>query len=140
MRPATCTAPSTPHRRGVPRVLAAVVGVLAVALGALALVASPASAASAGRINALLNATSRFDRLIASPTSAERQFVASHYHRVRGYTPYYDQALGWTPPSRFYKDLYALYRGRSRDEALIDQHPDWVLRDASGNQIGRAHV
>jgi Hypothetical glycosyl hydrolase family 15 len=53
---------------------------------------------------------------------------------MRGYTPYFDQALGWAPPTQFYRDLYAIYNNPAGSQ-LISEHPDWVLRDASGNKL-----
>jgi hypothetical protein len=56
------------------------------------------------------------------------------YYRVRGYPPFFNQALSWEAPADFYKDLYALY-WRSDDAATVAAHPDWVLRDASGHPL-----
>jgi hypothetical protein len=58
------------------------------------------------------------------------------YAQMRGYAPYFDGNVfgAWTPPpTSFYKDLYAIYN--PEESQLIQQHPDWVLRDAEGDPL-----
>ena len=94
-----------------------------------------ASASSVGQFDFLRNATSSFDSTLAGSTTAQRQWMGQTYSRMRGYPPYFDQALSWAPPSDFYRDLYALYRDASVDQSVIQQHPDWVLRDSQGRAL-----
>ena len=103
------------------------------ALGALA--GSASAQDDAGEINVQLNASSEFDSTLTSATPEEQAFMNEHYSRMRGYAPFFDRALGWAPPAHFYQDLYALYRNDPRDEKLMQEHPDWVLRDAHGNAL-----
>lgn len=97
--------------------------------------AAPAAAQSPGNVNFELAADSSFDSILTSATSAQRSWMNVHYTRMRGYAPFFTQALSWAPPASFYKDLYALYRGDAGDQLLMNQHPNWVLRDAQGNRL-----
>lgn len=88
------------------------------------------------------NATSAFDsNVVAAQTDpALQDFWREHYWRMRGYAPFFDShtfkgSPAWTPPpTHFYRDLYAIYNNPN-GEQTISQHPDWVLRDASGNRL-----
>jgi Hypothetical glycosyl hydrolase family 15 len=108
------------------------------AIVALLCAAAP-SAASDGKLNFERNATSAFDSVITGATATVRGWMASHYYRMRGYPPFFDQALSWAPPSDFYFDLYAIYSADRTDgmpdRDLLAAHPDWVLRDASQNRL-----
>ena len=61
--------------------------------------------------------------------------MASHYWRMRGHTPFFDEALGWAPPSDTYEDLYALYPDQDADREFVREHPDAVLRDSAGRML-----
>ena len=100
-------------------------------------VVSPAmaSALSIGQFNFIRNATSSFDSTLTGSSTAQRQWMSQTYSRMRGYPPFFDQALSWAPPSDFYRDLYALYRDASLDQSVMQQHPDWVLRDSQGRAL-----
>ena len=94
-----------------------------------------ASAADAGKVNFDLNSTSKFDSLLTSSTPEQQAWMHDTYSRVRGYAPFFNQALSWHAPADFYQDLYALYRDGRDDQALIAAHPDWVLRNANGQKL-----
>ena len=94
-----------------------------------------AAPVQAAEVEFVRNATSEFDGYIASPTSRQQAWIQSHYRQMRGYPPFFDQALDWAPPTDFYQDLYALYPKLPADKKLIDEHPDWILRDASGKPL-----
>ncbi len=88
-----------------------------------------------GRFKFILNVTRDFDTLVLGATPTQRQWMSQTYSRMRGYSPFFDQALSWAPPSDFYRDLYALYRDASLDQSVMRQHPDWVLRDSQGQAL-----
>lgn len=94
-----------------------------------------ASSSSIGQFNFIRNATSSFDSTLTGSTTTQRQWMRQTYTRMRGYPSFYDQALPWAPPSDFYQDLYALYRDNPTHQAAMQQHPDWVLRDAQGHPL-----
>jgi len=92
-------------------------------------------ASAATKVSFLRNATSAFDHYTSGATAEERAWINDHYWRMRGYPPYFDQALGWAPPTMFARNLYAIYRDGVPDQQLMAEHPDWVLRDAQGQAL-----
>lgn len=100
---------------------------------AIGVQAGAATPAEPGKVNFLLNAKSAFDPYVSSGDSATQEFVQEKYWRARAYPPFFDRALDWSPPTSFYKDLYAIYEGE--EEGLIDDNPAWVLRDAGGKPL-----
>jgi hypothetical protein len=106
-----------------------------VATGMLVATAGPAAAADEGEVNFELSAGSWFDSYITSATSSQKTWMNEHYSRMRGFAPFFTQALSWAPEATFYQDIYALYRNDPPDEQVMQQHPDWVLRDAQGRKL-----
>jgi len=105
-----------------------VVGVIVSALVARA----PARAAdAAGTLHWAAVANSSFDQYTSSPTQAQKDWMNAHYSRMLTYSPYFDSRVSWFPNAWVYKDLYAIYAGSS----LASAHPDWILKDASGNKL-----
>ena len=84
-----------------------------------------------GTVRFVRIANSAFDRYTKSPTSSEQQWMRAKYWRMLAYSPYFDSRLTWFPAAWVYKDLYAIYVG----SALAAEHPEWILRDASGNPL-----
>jgi len=119
------------RRRGVIVALA----LAAAAVAELTTVAGSAPSERPGRIQIVRNAAHGFDSFLRHSSPAQRSFMRSHYWRVRGYTPSFDGALGWAPPSHVYVDLYALYPSRKRDRRIMRRHPNWVLRNAAGRRL-----
>jgi hypothetical protein len=104
------------------------------AIAGAALLAASSASASSGEVNFVRNAKSSFDPILTGSSDAERAWMRDHYWRMRGYAPFFNQALGWAPPSHFYQDLYAIYND-GEGEQTVAQHPDWVLRDAQGRRL-----
>ncbi|HYU61735.1 MAG TPA: putative glycoside hydrolase [Solirubrobacterales bacterium] len=94
-----------------------------------------ASGDAAGQVRFLRDAESDFDPYLLDSTPEQRSFMRDHYWRLRGYPPTSDAALDWAPPIHFYADLYALYPGDPADRRLIEEHPQWILRDAQGRRL-----
>ncbi|HEY0278591.1 MAG TPA: putative glycoside hydrolase [Solirubrobacterales bacterium] len=92
---------------------------------------APLHAATPGQVNLVRNATSEFDSFTSGATPAQRIWMDSHYSSMRGYAPYFNQALGWAPPTDFYSDLYAIYREGSG----TPNHDNWILKDSSGHDL-----
>jgi putative glycosyl hydrolase-like family 15 (GHL15) protein len=111
--------------------------VAAVACLLAAPAAAPALASEAGQVQFLRNATSEFDPYLTGSTSEQKQWMRDHYHRMRGYAPFFDNhAIDWAPPAFVYRDLYAIYNSPGEDGLdLMQQHPNWVLRDPQGQPL-----
>jgi hypothetical protein len=90
-----------------------------------------------GKVNFVRNATSSFDSYLTGSSSTQRQWIANTYWRIRGYDPFFANvgAVNWTGPSHYYEDLYAIYRDFPEHQAMMNQHPDWVLRDGAGRPL-----
>jgi len=85
----------------------------------------------AGQILFFVDAKSDFDAWTKNPSDAQKQFMSEHYYRMQTYSPYFDDRLGWYRNAWAYKDAMAIKPGWS----VYGDHPDWVLRDSSGNQL-----
>jgi hypothetical protein len=101
-------------------------------LACVLMLPAPAHATPQGKVNLVRNATSEFDSYTARATSTQRVWMDSHYTSMRGYAPFFNQALSWSPPADFYRDLYAIYPSET---SLIASHPNWILTDTSGRQL-----
>jgi hypothetical protein len=104
---------------------------LLLALGAGRLLAADPTVVSPGNVRFTKFADSSFDVYTGNPTQAQKDWMKAHYWRLVAYTPYFDSRLSWFPNAWFYKDLYALYVNQS----LATQHPEWILKDMSGNNL-----
>ena len=93
--------------------------------------ASAQTSGAEGRINFTKAAESDFDSYTLAPSTARTQWMRDHYWRMRAYSPYFDSRTTWYPNAWAYRDAYAIYRG----SPLATQHPDWVLKDPSGNRL-----
>ena len=108
---------------------------LAVALPLLAcrarLAAAPPPPAAAGAVRFFRVANSAFDVYTRDPSLAARRWMRRTYASMLTYSPYFDSRLRWFGNAWAYKDLYAIYPG----SPLAREHPEWILRDASGNPL-----
>ena len=57
--------------------------------------------------------------------------MRDHYDRALVYSPSFDTRTSWFPRGWVYYDSYAIYRGGS----TATEHPEWILRDSSGNRL-----
>lgn len=76
-------------------------------------------------------ANSAFDQYSSRPSSNDRAWMREHYARMQTYSPYFDKRLSWYPNAWVYKDSYAI----KPNWPVYRQHPEWVLKDAAGNQL-----
>ena len=75
--------------------------------------------------------SSSTDPYTNNPTVAQQQWMRDHWTRALVYSSYWDNKTGWFPGGWSYLDAYAIYR----TSALATQHPDWILKDAAGNNL-----
>jgi hypothetical protein len=74
---------------------------------------------------------SRSDEFLADPSPDGEAWLRAHYWRMAVFSPYFDPRLPWFPDAWTFKDFYAIYPG----SALATEHPDWIVRDATGRQL-----
>ena len=72
-----------------------------------------------------------FDEVIDAPTTSAKAWMRSRYHRMVGFSPYFDARLAWYGRAWAYQDLYAIYPGST----VAREHPDWILRDRAGRRL-----
>jgi hypothetical protein len=84
---------------------------------------------SAGTIRYMKGAGSDFDRYNGDPTWSS--WINSKFWRMRTYTPYFDAKTSGYSRAWVYRNLYGLSTGSD----VARDHPEWILRDASGNKL-----
>jgi putative glycosyl hydrolase-like family 15 (GHL15) protein len=93
--------------------------------------APPSTAGGAGRISVMLATSSSTDPYTNNPSPDEQQWMRDHWTRALVYSTYWDSRTQWFPSGWGYLNAYALYRAST----IATQHPEWVLKDASGNNL-----
>jgi hypothetical protein len=88
----------------------------------------PPPPGAAGAVRFVKFADSSFD---AEDIQSNAAFMWEHFTRMVGFTSFFDSRTVWAPPAWVYQDAYAIYVGSS----LEKEHPEWILRDASGNPL-----
>jgi Hypothetical glycosyl hydrolase family 15 len=87
--------------------------------------------ADAGTVRLTRAAESDFDTYTRAPSTVQQAFMRSKFWRMRTYAPYFDSRLSWYGDAWAYQDAYAIYP----DSPVVTAHPDWILRDGSGNKL-----
>ena len=87
--------------------------------------------APAGKVRFYNVADADFDVYSDNPSSTAQQWMRSHYARMQVYAPYFDTRLAWYPNAWAYIDSF----GAKPGSWVAIQHPEWILRDASGNLL-----
>jgi hypothetical protein len=93
--------------------------------------ASPASAANEGSVQTVRAANASFNEFTNAPSPASETWMQNHFWRMVVYSPYFDSRTGWYPNAWTYRDAYAIYE----NSALASEHPEWILKDASGKDL-----
>jgi hypothetical protein len=89
------------------------------------------SSDTTGHILYMESTGSGTDQYTNSPTAATQQWMRDHWDRALVYSTYWDTRLSWFPNAWVYKDSYAIYPTSD----VVTQHPDWILKDSSGNKL-----
>ncbi len=92
---------------------------------------SAGSTIPAGRILMAEYTAPSTDAYTNSPTTADKQWMNTHWYRAIVYGGYWDSRYSWYNKTWTYVDAYALYNPSTQ----ATQHPDWILKDASGNKL-----
>ena len=72
-----------------------------------------------------------WDKYTKSPSPNTQEWFRSKIWRMEVYTTYWDSRLSWYPNAWVYINLYAIYVGSD----LAKKHPEWILKDSSGNPL-----
>lgn len=86
---------------------------------------------SEGVVKFYVDAKSDFDQWSSSPSQEQKAKMRQYYHRIQGYSSYWDSRLDWFPDSWDYEDAFAIKPGWQ----VFQDNPEFVLRDAQGNLL-----
>ena len=109
----------------------ALIAVLATAVALLGALLPAAWADSAGTVHFVRSADSAFDQYTSHPSPEAQEWLRTHMWRMTVFSPYFDERTRWFPDGWVYDDAYAIYT----ESQLASEHPEWILRDASGNKL-----
>jgi hypothetical protein len=73
-----------------------------------------------------------FDRYTTAATPSFRTWMREHFYRAEVWSPYFDDKTDWYPQGLLSRNLYAIYR---HDATTMEEHPEWVLRDETGEPL-----
>jgi hypothetical protein len=92
---------------------------------------SQAQTSAAGDVRYIRVTDGAFDRFTNAPSATQQAWMRDHYSRMTVFSPYWDTKLSWYPNARTYVNLYAI----PKTSSLLTQHPEWILKDRSGNRL-----
>jgi hypothetical protein len=93
-------------------------------------------AAGEGKVRFIWKTSSSTDPYTNHPDAAQQQWFREHMAAMQVYAGYFDDKLKWFPNGFAYLDAYALYNPRFYPgRSPVEQHPDWILKDAAGNRL-----
>jgi hypothetical protein len=108
------------------------IAVLLASICAIACAApSLADSSSAGTVRFVKRTSTEFNVFTESPSTAQQQWLQTHFWRMEVFSPYFDSRTSWYQNGWVYRDLYAIYDPSS----LAQEHPEWIAKDASGNKL-----
>jgi Hypothetical glycosyl hydrolase family 15 len=107
------------------------VRIVALTCALAAVPAGNAWADTAGTVHFVRSADSGFDVFTGNSSAEGQAWLRSHMWRMMVWSPYFDQKTSWYGQGWMYDDAYAIYRGSQ----MASQHPEWILKDAAGNNL-----
>jgi putative glycosyl hydrolase-like family 15 (GHL15) protein len=87
---------------------------------------------SAGKVRFLLRIDPSIDPFVGSGNAADELWIRTHWWRMMVYSTWFDKKTRWYPGGLLYKDCSGIYL---KQQDLLSQHPDWVLKDDAGNRL-----
>lgn len=97
---------------------------------------APVAGDNAGRVLLAKNSTGAWDPYVTSGSSSMQSFIANHFQRSVVFSPFFNSMTSWYPGGLVYLDSYAVYNGGTNFDVNVQAtHPDWVLKDSSGNSL-----
>ena len=86
---------------------------------------------AAGVVQFVRSTNDSLNLYLTAPNLSVQDWLRGNFWRMLVYSPYFDNKLSWYPNGWVYLDSYAIYTS----SALGNQHPEWILKDASGNRL-----
>lgn len=87
---------------------------------------------SAGRVRFLLRMDPSMDPFVGSGSATDQRWINTHLWRMMVYSTWFDKNTRWYPNGLLYKDCCGIYL---RQNDILSQHSDWVLRDVQGHDL-----
>ena len=87
---------------------------------------------SPGKVRFLLRIDPSIDPFVGSGNPYDEQWIRTHWWRMMVYSTWFDNKTRWYPGGLLYKDCSGIYPAQ---QDVLNQHPDWVLKDAAGNRL-----
>lgn len=84
-----------------------------------------------GSVRFVLRTGPSYDQYTSNASNTIRQWINNHLWRMEVFTTYFDDKTSWYPNGWVYKDSYSIGIASS----LAGQHPEWILKDLSGNKL-----
>ncbi|MDQ8043943.1 MAG: putative glycoside hydrolase [Patulibacter sp.] len=113
------------------RPFAIALAIVAALTGAASAQAATDASARTGQVRFVKRMDPSFDKYVTNPSTSQKQWLTSHLWRTEVFTPFFDDKTSWYASGWLYSDIYAIYNGSD----VARQHPDWILKDASGNPL-----
>ncbi len=101
--------------------------ILAFAIFAGPLLSAELERASPGKPRFVVRTDPSWDAYTGVPDQSMKDWFNSNVWRMMVYAPFFNERLSWYPNAWIYINLYAI----PVNSAIVRQHPDWILRDAS---------
>ena len=67
----------------------------------------------------------------AAPNAATQQWFSTLFFRMDTFAPFFNPNTSWYPNALLYQSVY----GIAPADPIVQQHPDWIMHDGSGNLL-----
>jgi hypothetical protein len=84
-----------------------------------------------GCVHFQLRTSSAFDVYTDNPNLTTQEWLLSHLWEMQVSSPYFDDRLSWFARAVTYFEMYGIHTA----DALVTQHPEWILKDQNGNRL-----
>lgn len=92
---------------------------------------SASNGPAAGLVKFVRSTNDSLNLYLTAPNLSVQNWLHNNFWRMLVYSPYFDNKLSWYPNGWVYLDAYAIYTS----SGVGNQHPEWILKDASGNRL-----
>lgn len=97
----------------------------------LAIAVASSLKAGTGTVRYFQMSGPNWDQFTTSTATGMRSFIREHVSGIATFGPFFDDKLAWMPHAWLYYDSYAIYA----NSPVAAAHPEWILKDASGNKL-----
>lgn len=104
---------------------------LTILLSGTGLFAAPVGKARPGVVRVVVRTSPSWDKWTSTKSPETRQWFNANIWRMMVFSPYFDGKVSWYHGAWAYVDMYAVY---AKGE-IAKAHPDWILKDPSGNRL-----